>query len=287
MSEKLWRRVLLSLLIFAGSTVYLSSADAVGKVTTMEGEVEVKPGESETWKALNLGDEVYPKDTIKTAEDSKVEIFFIDESSVSIGPQTTIKIEKLIYSPAKNYRDSSMRLLLGKTRFNVRRLFSRESKFEVRTPTAVAGVKGTRFIVWVLSPVLTRIAVDEGQVSVRNISPLVKGEVLLGRNFGTEIQINTPPSEPKSFGREQMQNMSQGLDIRGRRISTEREGLRDKVEGRVESPPDRMLRGVLLRRPADTSTRDIQTDIIDQPKEEGIPEERREILPHPPSPPGF
>ena len=170
MSSK-WEKkiILLFCLVFflIGGVNSLLAKEAVGKVDTLEGRVEIQPGKTKKWEALDVETKIYQKDTIKTGEDSRAKISFIDESIVSIGPEATIEIEKLIYTPAKNYRETALRLLIGKARFNVARLFSGNSKFEVYTPTAIAGVKGTNFVVDVISPDEVQVDVTEGQVDAR------------------------------------------------------------------------------------------------------------------------
>lgn len=274
MIRDLSKIILVSVLIFAGTVSSLFSQEAIGKVIALEGKVEAKSEGSQSWRVLNLKDDVYEKDTIKTGEDSQVEIFFVDETTVSIGPETTIKIEKLMCSPAKNYREGNFELIMGKARFDVGRLFSKDSTFEVRTPTAVAGVKSTRFIVWVTSSseLMTRLAVIKGIVAARNISPLVRGEVLMTGNFMTIIRFNTQPDDPNSMGSGDMEDFNRGLGIFSGGIAG----------GRRVAIAKAIIRRMLLRRILSGLK---QTDIIDQPKEEPATPTPTNILPEPPAPP--
>jgi hypothetical protein len=196
MTKNLQRIILISVLIFAGTVSALFSQEIVGKIIALEGRVEARLEERKSWRVLNLKDDVYEKDTIKTGEDSKVKIFFVDETTVSIGPETTIKITKLMCSPAKNYREGKFNVAMGKVRFNVGKIFSKESTFEVHTPTAVAGVKGTSFIVWVTSEQLTQLLGISGNVTVKNILPFIEGESLLTKGFVIFVPDDAPPGDP-------------------------------------------------------------------------------------------
>lgn len=273
MIRELSKIFLVSVLILAGTVSSLFSQEVVGKVIALEGKLEAKSGEGESWRVLNLKDDVYEKDTIKTSEDSQAGIFFVDETTVSIGPETTIRIEKLMCSPAKNYREGNVELIMGKARFDVGRLFSKDSTFEVHTPTAVAGVKSTRFILWVPSLELTHLAVLKGIVAARNSSPLVKGEILLRRNFMTNIGSNLSPEGPRSMGRGDMENFNRGLgSIIGGRVA-------GRGKGKL---PQNVVRRILIGK---ILNRLEQADILNQPNEGGIPSTPTNVLPEPPAPP--
>lgn len=196
MNKNILRIVFAGVLLIASASVSLYAQESIGKVVSLKGSVEAKLDEDGAWRALSKKSDIYEKDTIKTGENSKVDIFFVDETNVSIGPETTIKIEKLVCSPAQNYREGKMNVVMGKVRFNVAKLFSGDSTFEVRTPTAVAGVKGTSFIVYVTSEQLTQLMGLSGVVTVTNILPSVGGETLLTSGVMIFVEDGVPPGDP-------------------------------------------------------------------------------------------
>jgi hypothetical protein len=261
------RAILISILFLVGNIGLVYAQEAVGKIVALEGKAEVQSEHSEEWRALNLKDDIYTKDTIKTGEESRVGVFFIDESNISIGPQTTVSVEKLIYSPAKNYREGKVKVLMGKTRFNVGRLFSKESTFEVHTPTAVAGVKGTSFIVWVTDEQLTQLLGISGSVVVRNILPSIEGESLLRKGFVIYVPDGEPPGDPVPITFDELLDFLKDLG------PVDGDDDRGPATGGVTGNTlFRNLRGII----PPTG----QTNIVDQPviTEEGD-------LPEPPAPP--
>ncbi|MBU0533335.1 MAG: FecR family protein [Candidatus Omnitrophica bacterium] len=213
MNKNILTMVLITVLMFTGVAGALFSQEAIGKVVSLQGSVEAKLDEDGAWRALSKKSDVYEKDTIKTGEDSKVVLFFIDETNVSIGPETTIKIEKLIYSPAQNHREGKMNVVMGKARFNVGKLFSKDSSFEVRTPTAVAGVKGTSFIVNVTSEQLTQLLGLSGVVTVTSISPEIGGEMLLTSGFIISVEDGAPPGDPIPISFDELLDFLQNLGL--------------------------------------------------------------------------
>jgi len=93
-------------------------------------------------------------------EQSKAQAKLNDQSIISIGPYTKLVFDKSVYDPSKPARNSLLSLLFGKARFIVTKLANfRSSPFKVRTPTAVAGVRGSDFAISVApgSPLTTTI----------------------------------------------------------------------------------------------------------------------------------
>jgi len=114
---------------------------------------------------LKKGNELYTYDTIISEEQSKAQAKLNDGSIISIGPYTKLVFDISVYDPSKPVRNSLLSLLFGKARFIVTKLVSfRDSKFKVKTPTAVAGVRGSDFAICVApgSPLTTTIMTGEG-----------------------------------------------------------------------------------------------------------------------------
>jgi len=213
MNKNILRIVFAGVLLIAGASVSLYAQEAVGKVISLDGTVEAKLDENGSWRTLNKKSDIYEKDTIKTGENSKVVLFFVDETTVSVGAETTIKIEKLLCSPAQNHREGKLSVIMGKVRFNVGKLFSKDSSFEVRTPTAVAGVKGTSFIVYVTSEQLTQLMGLSGVVTVTSISPEIGGEMLLTSGFMISVEDGAPPGDPMPISFDELLDFLQNLGL--------------------------------------------------------------------------
>ncbi|MCK4905216.1 FecR domain-containing protein [bacterium] len=213
MNKNILGIIFVGFLLIVSVSFSLYAQESIGKVVSLTGTVEARLDEDGAWRALSKKSDIYEKDTIKTGEDSKTSIFFVDETNVSIGPETTIKIEKLLCSPAKNHREGKMNVVMGKARFNVGKLFSKDSSFEVRTPTAVAGVKGTSFIVQVTSEQLTQLMGLSGVVTVTNILPGIEGEVLLTSGVMISVEDGAPPGDPVPISFDELLNFLQSSGL--------------------------------------------------------------------------
>lgn len=96
---------------------------------------------------------VYQGDTIITGEQAACVVALNDQSSLSLGAITRLVIDRSVYDPAKNRRDSFFSMLWGKVRCVVRKIASTgEEDFKVNTPMATLGVRGSDFVVALVPP---------------------------------------------------------------------------------------------------------------------------------------
>jgi hypothetical protein len=171
----------------------------IGSITSIEGEVYLShKGDTAAFLAV-LGDPIYLYDHIQTERQSRVQILFQDEGLFNLAENTYIQITEHIYSPEENRRSSVFRLVMGKIRGIVGRYFKGAgSRFNVSTPTAIIGVRGTHFVVDAsLTDETTVICIDSAtDVVVRNIQEDIPGEVSLTTGLMTKVLEGIPPSLP-------------------------------------------------------------------------------------------
>ncbi len=95
---------------------------------------------------------------------------------------------------------ASVYLWFGRMLSNVSRLAHSRSKFEVLTPTVVAGVRGTDFAVEVVDTKQTDVGVFDGEVGVAGLDrqkrPMRESEVVLGKGYQSSVFRNRPPAPP-------------------------------------------------------------------------------------------
>lgn len=126
----------------------VQSAD-VGIATGTEGKIlQFHEGETSS-NDVKLASPVFMNDRIKTKSDSEASFTFDDKSSLTLGENSNVSIKKHIYDPDKDLRQTVVNVALGTVRFVVTKGKAKGSSFKVVTPTAVAGVRGTEFIVTV------------------------------------------------------------------------------------------------------------------------------------------
>jgi hypothetical protein len=122
-----------------------SVKNSIGIVVVAQGATMVlRQGKS---YAAKIGFKVYEKDYIETGADGKIKIKFKDDNVINLVPNSKLTIEELQFDPAKENKKTILNLLYGKVRSSVKQSYNGENYYEVKTKTAVAGVRGTDFVV--------------------------------------------------------------------------------------------------------------------------------------------
>jgi hypothetical protein len=87
------------------------------------------------------GDSVFLNETFSTGADSKANLVLNDNSSVTVGPGSTLKLDDFVYSGAKQPGTVSFSITNGTLRFITGDANKRA--YTIWTPTAAIGVRGT------------------------------------------------------------------------------------------------------------------------------------------------
>ncbi len=161
-----------------------ANSQVYGLLLIVKGAVKIKKSNSNIIDA-KIGLKVFPSETILTGKDSRAKIVMTDRNIINVLPDTELVIEK--YTTGTPDKNVSLNLLEGKIRNNVEAKYDGvKEKFEVKTPTAIAGVRGTQFIT-AFDKVnrITQIITLKGEVGFANLmgagqksemKPVKKGE---------------------------------------------------------------------------------------------------------------
>lgn len=170
----------------------------VAKVTFLQGKAEVLAHQEASWKSLQIGNNLYPEDEIKTYAKSRIEIQFPDRSILRFDEKSNFKLKKLLFDFPTSSRDIKVEIVLGKSWANVRKIFGAKKTFEVASANAVAGVRDTIWRMNVETNKGTLIRVYEGVVQVYN--PFVKPEYKLEKEgFKTPAEVAGPQEVPPPY----------------------------------------------------------------------------------------
>jgi hypothetical protein len=138
---KTWTFILSTLISFSA----LASDDVNGVLMVVKGNVQVTSIKLMKTSAAKVGGKIYPGDTIIAGPDSRAKIVMSDKNVLNISPDSKIVIAKY-ENDGKDKKNVEINLLYGKVRANVEQKYDGEkNKFNIKTPSAVAGVRGTHF----------------------------------------------------------------------------------------------------------------------------------------------
>lgn len=121
---------------------------AIAQVKTVTGDVAIVRNGSRV--AVKVGDPVFEKDTIETGADGAIGLTFIDNTVMSTGPDSEISMEQYRFD-SSNFNGAMLADMRKGTVTMVSGDIARSSPgaMKVRTPTAILGVRGTRFAIQV------------------------------------------------------------------------------------------------------------------------------------------
>jgi len=142
---------------------------AVADVLHVAGQASVRQGASQAHAApLVVGGQVSEGAQIEVGDDGFVTLRLADGSVVRLSAGTQVRLRELRHAPAPGHAQSGLDLERGRVDATVKPLASPRSRFEVRTPRAVGGVRGTTFGVAVGSGGDLIGDVREGAIQVRS-----------------------------------------------------------------------------------------------------------------------
>lgn len=170
--------------------------------------VQVKRDRFDYWQDLKPGNRIYEGDILKTGEASSVLLLIHglnnQESYTQLFENTELKVIKLSKDNLDHLSDVYLDLILGEVFVNVEKL-PQTSTFKIKTPTAVAGVRGTLFNVQVLINNVFRILVLRGVVGVTQ--EVIQGAISELHLKAGEFLEQDPniPTQPQSIDEETIQ----------------------------------------------------------------------------------
>ena len=160
--KRAYLALLIGLTLFILPGMAFSSPVSIGKTEIVKGSVYVvRNGEHQV---LGLGEDLYPLDTVVTADSGRVKLLFDDGSAVFVTANSQIGIEH--YSVKYGYRISGgFNALRGKVRFIVEKVEGLDAAFSVQTKLANIEVTGTDFtIVEPTGTLPTQVLLHSGQI---------------------------------------------------------------------------------------------------------------------------
>jgi hypothetical protein len=165
-------------------------AQQVGTATAVNPSSEgTPPGGTTT--TLTIGARVLHKERIHTSPTGSVQLLFLDKSTLSIAPNTSLVIDEFVYDPASGSGHMLTKLTQGTLQY-VGGQLSHQGAVTIGTPAATIGIRGGIGIVSV-GPNGTQTSNLNGQQTIQNGA----GTINIITGFTVNIaNWNTPPGPP-------------------------------------------------------------------------------------------
>ena len=128
-------------------------ADKIGITSAVQPEVRGTPPEAEV-RILKVGLDIVANELIETGGTGKTQIIFRDGTTLTLGPNTSLTIDKLIYDPSTKFGELAINAVQG-VLFLVGGQISKQTPIMITTPSAITGVRGGIALIAALGPVTT------------------------------------------------------------------------------------------------------------------------------------
>ncbi|MBI4824422.1 MAG: FecR domain-containing protein [Nitrospirae bacterium] len=137
------KRIILAFTIILIYTIPAYSSE-VGKITELSGIVSYREKNNIPYQTAKKGISLQSGYWVKTGSDGWAVLTLIDGSRLTLANSTEIELTELVI--AKNKKDGVFTVAQGKLRASVTKIAGEKVDYKVKSPTAVAGIKGTEFM---------------------------------------------------------------------------------------------------------------------------------------------
>ncbi|MBA4108189.1 MAG: hypothetical protein C0487_01140 [Leptothrix sp. (in: Bacteria)] len=159
----------------------MKSKPAQGSVLAVVGQAMLAPARGTAAPAL-VGSPIAAGTQITTGPNGYVTVQLADGSLLRIQAATSTRVESSQHYESAGFFASTLRLIQGRLEALVAHMTGGEPRFEVKTPQALLGVRGTEF----------RIAVDDARQVTR--SEVLAGAVAVGATSGRDSSAQWLPA---------------------------------------------------------------------------------------------
>ena len=145
---RLW--VLACACVIAATPALAQQPAPAGRIKVVSGDAVIVRG-GNTLPAQN-GLAVYQSDSLRTGKDGRVGITLSDDTQVSIGPASEVRLDSFVYDPGQGQLGLVIKFIRGTAAYvsgQIAKLAPDAVRLE--TPAAIVGVRGTTLAVEVTS----------------------------------------------------------------------------------------------------------------------------------------
>ncbi len=231
--------VALGMFVFA---VNVGAQNVHGVLRVVKGDVQIKVAKTGEKIKARIGGKVFPKDVILTGKDARAKIVMIDKNEINVSPQSQIEIQNYEFNPEPGgKKEVLLNVIYGKVRSKVEQKYDgKTSKFLIKTPSAVAGVRGTDFLMsFNQSNRQSQVVTFEGRVEFGVPGPggAIANPVMVEPGKAASVNAgSSAPTPPREMPKEELNRMEQDTKSEARRPTengdtAKNEGKRDSDGG--------------------------------------------------------
>ena len=134
MCNRSWIYVLPLTVLFALLATTSHAQEAIGKATSVRPQAEGSHA-----GPLSGGSNVYSKETVRTGESGQADLQFHDRSNLTVGPKSSVRLDKFVYDPNKSGGAVAIQATRGTFRFVTG---SQGGSYQIKSPYGTLGIRG-------------------------------------------------------------------------------------------------------------------------------------------------
>jgi hypothetical protein len=220
--------IVLLLLLCLAATLSPAYAEIQGVATViaLRGTV-IAQGKDGAARNLSIKSQIFQEDVLKTDKTGQLQIMFTDNSIISLGRDSEMKIAEYRWQPEQ--KDGALKTQAKEGTFRVMGgALAKDApqNFKTETPTATIGIRGSMYTFNSTADSLS--IVFQGGKGIEIFNNLGKVAITTP-GFGTHVLLNTAPRYPAKFTEKELNNLN-------RQFNSNSSGT-DKKDSNNDVPP--------------------------------------------------
>ena len=202
--------IVLLLLCLAGPfSTSAAEPQAVATVVALRGAV-VAQNKSGASRNLSIKSQIFQEDELKTGPNGQLQIMFTDNTIISLGRGSEMKIAEYRWQPDR--KDGALRTQAKEGTFRMMGgALAKDAPQNVKTetPTATIGIRGSMYTFKTTKDSLS--IVFQGGKGIEVYNDLGKVTITVP-GFGTRVMLNAAPTKPAKFTEQDIKDLNSQLN---------------------------------------------------------------------------
>lgn len=137
---------LIAVAVAAGAGTAIAQPAAAGRIDRLAGTAVILRAGAQV--PLKAGDTVLETDVLRTGPDGRIGVTLKDDTRLSLGPASEVRLEKFLYTPAEGKIGLGLRVVRGLVAYVSGRIAKlAPDAVRLETPAAIVGVRGTTLVI--------------------------------------------------------------------------------------------------------------------------------------------
>ena len=215
------------------------AAQEVGTVAAIDGSGKI--GRGDVWITATPGAAIQRGDELRTGRPGRMRIVFQDDTVLTVSDDSRVVVDEQVFDPNQGKSRSVLGLLEGRVSALVSEYYHRSGAvYEIRTATAVAGVRGTEFVVtYDPRDDRTEVAGLSGTVQVFSAFDRSGRGVFITAQEATTVTRGRSPTAPRRLSDSLFHQYIEGMDFIGAGAAESLTINNPLLAGRVAPKADR------------------------------------------------